>query len=176
MQLSTLLLHGACVGAVLTALGCASNSTPPPSPQQPSDPPPVARTTPTPGAELALTEPGAPELTPIYFDTDRSLLRPEARATLKRYADQIQAHPEWGTVTIEGHCDERGSEEYNVALGGRRAAAVVEYLTDLGVPVARLETRTFGEAHPVAEGHHEAAWRQNRRAELQSDARDSARR
>jgi peptidoglycan-associated lipoprotein len=176
MQPNTPLLYAACLGALLLALGCASNSTPSSPPQKPSDPPPVARTTPTPGAELALTEPGAPELSPIYFDTDRSLLRAEARATLKRYADLIQQHPEWGTVTIAGHCDERGSEEYNVALGGRRAAAVVEYLTDLGVPAERLATRTFGEALPVAEGHHEAAWRQNRRAELQSEAHDSARR
>lgn len=176
MKTTIHLLHVAGLGALLIAFGCASSkTTKAPVAQQPA-PAPVAQTAPTPGTELALTEPGAPELAPIYFDTDRSLLRRDARETLKRYAEAIQQHPEWGTVTIAGHCDERGSEEYNVALGDRRAAAVKRYLTDLGVPPQRLQTRTYGEARPAVYGHDESAWRENRRAELQSEARDSARR
>jgi len=160
------------LAVLATALGCASTKTSPAPTAVTVDPTPVAKTAPK--AEVALHEPGAPQLAPIYFDTDRALLREDARQILKRYAHAIQQHPEWGTVTIEGHCDERGSEEYNVALGDRRAATVVTYLTDLGVPASRLQTRTYGEARPAVSGHTEAAWRQNRRAELESEARDSA--
>jgi peptidoglycan-associated lipoprotein len=73
-----------------------------------------------------------------------------------------------GTVTIEGHCDERGSEEYNLALGDRRASGVKQYLVDLGVPASRLRTVSFGEAKPAVVGHDESAWRYNRRSEFKS--------
>ncbi len=168
MNQITRLLPIACLGALLTALGCASTQTTRAPSSAKQEPAPVARTAPT--ADVALSEPSAPVLAPIYFETDQALLRRDARETLKRYADAIQRHPEWGVVTIEGHCDERGSEEYNVALGGRRAAAVMQYLTDLGIPTSRLETRTYGETRPAIVGHDEAAWRQNRRTELQSEA------
>jgi peptidoglycan-associated lipoprotein len=164
------LLQIACLGALLAALGCASAT---PAPTEPA-PSPAARAEST--AQLTMREPGAPTLAPIYFDTDRALLRAEARETLKRHASVIQQHPEWGVVTVEGHCDERGSEEYNLALGGRRAAAVARYLADLGVPSSRLETRTYGEALPAVAGHDEGAWSQNRRSELRSEAQDSAQR
>jgi peptidoglycan-associated lipoprotein len=166
------LLQIACLAAFLAALGCAS-ATPAPAPTHP-DPIPAARAESK--AELTMREPGAPTLAPIYFDTDRALLRDDAREALKRHASAIQQHPEWGVVTVEGHCDERGSEEYNLALGGRRAAAVARYLADLGVPVSRLETRTYGEARPAVAGNDESAWRQNRRSELRSEAQDSAQR
>ncbi len=167
-------LSTACL-CTLLALGCASSrQSTEPTPEV--EPTPVADTDTEVGGALALSEPDAPALDPIYFDTDRTALRAEARETLKRYAQQIQQHPEWGVVTIEGHCDERGSEEYNLALGGRRAAAVARYLSDQGVPAARLETRTYGEARPAALGHSEAAWRQNRRAEMESETGHLARR
>jgi peptidoglycan-associated lipoprotein len=162
------LLSIACLAALLAALGCASARTSPAPVAVEVDP------TPERGAELTLPEPGAAKLTAIYFDTDRALLREDARETLKSHARAIQQHPEWGVVTIEGHCDERGSEEYNLALGDQRAAAVARYLGDLGVPASRLATRTFGEARPAAAGHGETAWRQNRRGELRSQAHDSA--
>lgn len=161
----------------LLALGCASSrQSTEPTPE--IEPTPVADTdTDTDvGGALALSEPDAPALDPVYFDTDRTALRPEARETLKRYARQIQQHPEWGVVTVEGHCDERGSEEYNLALGGKRAATVARYLTDQGVPSGRLETRTYGEARPAALGHSEVAWSQNRRAEIESETGHLARR
>jgi peptidoglycan-associated lipoprotein len=171
MNPDTRLFSFVLVAALSSALGCASATTPP-------DPVTGEAAGPTPEhkAELSRGGPGAPELTPIYFDTDRSVLRAEARKTLQGYAAVIKEHPEWGLVAIEGHCDDRGSEEYNMALGARRAAAVKRYLADLGVPAARLATRTFGEERPAVVGHNERAWRQNRRTELQSEARDSARR
>ncbi len=70
----------------------------------------------------------------IYFDYDRSTLRPEAASQLKQHAEKIRAFPDWAYVTIEGHCDERGTEEYNLALGDRRADAVRRYLATLGSP------------------------------------------
>jgi len=112
----------------------------------------------------------------VYFDTNRSQLRPDSREALKQYAKQILDHPEWGVLTIDGHCDERGSDEYNLALGERRAKAVVRYLVDLSVPQSRLATRTFGEEKPAIAGHVEGAWRFNRRSELQVEALESARR
>jgi peptidoglycan-associated lipoprotein len=69
-------------------------------------------------------------------------------------------------ITIEGHCDERGSEEYNLALGERRAAAVRQYLVDSGVSAGKLDTVSFGEAKPAVQGHDESAWRWNRRGEF----------
>jgi len=69
-------------------------------------------------------------------------------------------------VVIEGHCDERGSEEYNLALGERRADAVRRYMTDLGVPGGRMSTVSFGESRPAVQGHDESAWRYNRRADF----------
>lgn len=170
----TRLVPIACLGALLVTLGCAS-ATKSPEPA-PAEVDPTASASTEPKAELVLREGGAPTLAPIYFETDRALLREDARKTLKDHALAIRQHPQWGVVTIDGHCDERGSDEYNLALGDRRATAVAHYLSDLGVPSSRLQTRTYGEARPVAGGHDETAWRQNRRAELQREMRDSARR
>jgi peptidoglycan-associated lipoprotein len=109
-------------------------------------------------------------LEPVYFEFDRWQLTEDARQTLRGNADQIEQNPEWGVVTIEGHCDERGSDEYNLALGERRAAAVKRYFEDLGLPAKRLETVTFGEDKPAVAGHDESAWRYNRRSEMHSQA------
>jgi len=102
----------------------------------------------------------------VYFDYDRSDIRSDAKPTLRANADAIQGNASWGVVTIEGHCDERGSEEYNLALGDRRAARVRDYLVTLGVPRSRLRTVSFGESKPAVMGHDESAWRYNRRAEF----------
>lgn len=112
-------------------------------------------------AELA-----TPSLAPVYFETDRAALREEARTRLRAHAGVIRAHPEWGALEIAGHCDERGSDGYNLALGERRAEAVKAFLVAEGVPGERLTTSSLGESQPALRGHDEAAWRQNRRAEI----------
>ena len=101
----------------------------------------------------------------IYFDYDRSEIRSDARPALRENADRLNAGG-GGTVTVEGHCDERGSTEYNLALGERRANAVKRYLVDLGVPSSKLRTVSFGEDRPAVQGHDESAWRYNRRADF----------
>ena len=83
-------------------------------------------------------------------------------------------HPEWGVITIDGHCDERGSDRYNQTLGRRRAAAVERYLQEMGVPPSRIAIRTFGAAQPAVAGHNESAWSYNRRSEFQVEMFASA--
>ncbi len=107
-----------------------------------------------------------PELESVYFDFDRSVIRDDQKPTLRGNSSAIVSNTSWRTVVIEGHCDERGSEEYNLALGERRANAVRRYLIDLGVPASRLRTVSFGEAKPAVRGHDESAWRYNRRSEF----------
>ena len=82
----------------------------------------------------------------------------------------ILDNPAWGQVTIEGHCDERGSSEYNMALGQRRAMAVEKYLVDLGVPKSRFQVVSYGESKPAVAGHDESAWRYNRRAAMRTES------
>ncbi|MDJ0785565.1 MAG: peptidoglycan-associated lipoprotein Pal [Myxococcota bacterium] len=105
------------------------------------------------------------ELEAVYFDFDRSLVRDDQKPKLHSNAQAISAGS-WSTVVIEGHCDERGSEEYNLALGERRANAAKQYLIDSGVSASRLDTVSFGESKPSVQGHDESAWRWNRRAEF----------
>jgi peptidoglycan-associated lipoprotein len=107
-----------------------------------------------------------PDLKTVYFDYDRSDIRSDQAATLKNNANAISAHSEWRTITIEGHCDERGSEEYNLALGDRRANAAKQYIVNLGVPSSKLLTVSLGESQPAVQGHDESAWKFNRRAEF----------
>ncbi len=101
----------------------------------------------------------------VYFEFDSSELSPEAAAKLKQNADWIEGNPDY-TIQIQGHCDERGTIEYNLALGERRANAVKDYLVSLGVDGGRLRTVTYGEEKPADPGHTEAAWAKNRRAEF----------
>ncbi len=99
----------------------------------------------------------------VYFDLNRYNLSDAARRSLERQAAWLDQYP-GTTLTVEGHCDERGTREYNLALGARRAAATRDYLVSLGVDPARIRTISYGKERPVAEGHNEAAWRLNRRA------------
>lgn len=101
----------------------------------------------------------------VYFDYDSFTLQPEARQALERTAAWLQANSSV-KVTIEGHCDERGSDEYNLALGERRAIAVKNYLTTLGIVAERLITISYGEEQPAVDGQNESAWSKNRRAEF----------
>jgi peptidoglycan-associated lipoprotein len=101
----------------------------------------------------------------VYFDYDSNAVKDEFRNLVQAHArylaDKRSAH-----VRIEGNCDERGSREYNLALGQRRAEAVKRVMTVLGAPDANIETVSYGEEKPVANGHDEQAWAQNRRADI----------
>lgn len=99
----------------------------------------------------------------VFFGFDRYDLTPEARATLDRQAAWLKRYPAV-TVTIEGHCDERGTREYNLALGERRANAVKNYLVAQGIDPSRITTISYGKERPAVLGSNEAAWAQNRRA------------
>jgi peptidoglycan-associated lipoprotein len=99
----------------------------------------------------------------VFFALDRSDLSPQAQSTLDAQAQWLNAFPSV-TITVEGHADERGTDDYNLALSARRAAAVRDYLIASGVSASRIETLAFGESRPVATGSNEAAWAQNRRA------------
>jgi peptidoglycan-associated lipoprotein len=105
------------------------------------------------------------ELQKIYFNFDSAALSDEARGALSKNADLLQKNPAV-KVRIEGNCDERGSDEYNMALGERRAKAAMDYLVSLGVQPDRLSTLSYGEEKPADPGHDEAAWAKNRRGEF----------
>ena len=99
----------------------------------------------------------------VFFAFDRSDITPEARRTLERQAEWLKRYPNV-TVTIEGHCDERGTREYNLALGERRATAAKNVLVALGIPANRITTISYGKERPAVVGSNESAWAQNRRA------------
>ncbi len=99
----------------------------------------------------------------IFFAFDRSDISAEARQTLARQADWLRRYPNV-TVTIEGHCDERGTREYNLALGERRAQAAKNVLVAMGTPAARISTISYGKERPAVVGSTEEAYAQNRRA------------
>lgn len=102
--------------------------------------------------------------TVFYFDFDKSELRVDVRAALDEHATYLRNKS--GMIRLEGHADERGTREYNLALGERRARAIADYLAIQGVPNSQIETISYGEEKPVAIGHTEAAWSNNRRVEL----------
>ncbi len=99
----------------------------------------------------------------IFYDTDSSVVNAEGQSTLQKQADYLKQHPAV-TVTVEGHCDERGTREYNLALGERRAAAAKNYLVSLGVDANHIQTVSYGKERPAVTGSDESAWSQNRRA------------
>jgi peptidoglycan-associated lipoprotein len=101
----------------------------------------------------------------IYFDFDRSELKPEAQAVLKKKAQWLRDNPDF-SLRIEGHCDERGTNEYNLALGERRANAALKFLNALGISTHRMSTISYGEERPAMQGHNESAWSKNRRDEF----------
>ena len=114
--------------------------------------------------EEVVEEGDAIALEVIYFDFDRSDILESERANLRFNAKNIKTFR--ARVVVEGNTDERGSEEYNLALGERRAEAVKRYLVDLGVPAAKMRTVSFGEDRPAVQGHDESAWRYNRRVDF----------
>ena len=100
---------------------------------------------------------------PVYFPLDSSDLDDQGRMVASANAAILKRYPTW-VLTLEGHCDERGTSEYNLALGERRAVAVKTYLVSLGIPQDRLRTVSYGKEFPFDPGHDEAAWSKNRRA------------
>jgi peptidoglycan-associated lipoprotein len=103
--------------------------------------------------------------TVFYFDFDKSIVRPESREALAKHAEHLVSNPD-ARIVLEGHADERGTREYNMALGERRAKAISRYLTIQGVAASQIETVSFGEEVPVAFGHDSNAWQLNRRVEV----------
>jgi len=142
-------------GGTQTATATVNVTEPPPPP-----PPPTA-------AKPTIEQMLSGTVVDAYFDYDKSDIREDARAALTKDADALKAifasFPD-ATVTIEGHCDDRGSAEYNLALGDRRAAAAKEFLTQLGVPGEKLKTISYGKERPQCTDENEACWQKNRRA------------
>ncbi len=138
---------------------------PPVEPEPPPPPPPVIE----PEEELvtrSLEELNQDSpLQPVFFAYDSAEIDAASRRVLDQNAEVLRRNPNW-IITIEGHCDERGTAEYNLALGERRAVAARQYLQDLGLAADRLRTVSYGKEFPFDPGHDEAAWRQNRRAHM----------
>ena len=131
-----------------------------------SVPPPPARTA---GVAVSGADLLSREAQDVYFDYDKNDIRADSRDTLTKDADVIKrilTADSTFTILVEGHCDERGSEEYNLALGDRRALAVKEFLVQLGVPEDRLKTISFGKERPVCTDENEACYQRNRRGHL----------
>ncbi len=127
---------------------------------------PMEQETPAPPPEEPMPTISADEVTmPVYFAFDDYTLNPSSQDSLSRLADYLKENTA-AVVQIEGHCDERGSIEYNLALGQRRAQSVKNYLVELSVDPSRLPTMSYGEERPAVEGSDEAAWEKNRRAEF----------
>lgn len=147
------------LSAGLANVGCTDDEAPTEEPVKtepaPTEPPPAE-----PAADAATFTPET-----VYFAFDDYTLNGEAQSKLQGLADHLKKS-QGALVQVEGHCDERGSIEYNLALGERRAQSVKNYLTQLGVDAGRLSTISYGEEKPAAEGHDESAWAKNRRAEF----------
>lgn len=170
---------------ILAALvgGCASVGEPEsgaPAPQaagsapgaRPVDRPGVAGAPTRPGSSpgaMAAGKMGAPAKSSVYFEYDRDDIRPQFRGVVEEHAKYLRDNPAL-RVRIEGNADERGSREYNVALGQRRAEAVARALGLLGVPASRMEAVSFGEEKPRRTGHDEGSWAENRRDDVVLEA------
>jgi peptidoglycan-associated lipoprotein len=137
--------------------------TPPPQPQRLVEPTPVRLT------EDSTTSRSLDDLNrdsllkPAFFPVDSFDLDDSGRAVVSANAELLKKYPTW-KITVEGHADERGTPEYNLALGDKRAGAVKAYLVSLGIPADRLQTISYGKEFPFEPGHDENAWSKNRRA------------
>jgi len=137
--------------------------------------PPVVVTNLLDSNEVATAQVGVPfdqlpvdanaKLDPIQFAYDSSLLPPKEVAKVEKAGQYLLDNPD-RVLNVDGHCDERGSNEYNLSLGEQRAQSVRKFLIDLGVDGARIQTRSFGKEKPLDPGHNEAAWAKNRRGEF----------
>jgi len=152
---------------MILAYGCGKKP-PPPVEEEPVD---VVDTTPEPPPPPPPPPPPEePEVKEtdfhtVYFDFDKYNIRGDQKANLDKNAKLLKENSDM-VIKIEGHCDERGTVEYNLALGDKRANSVKDYLVDLGISANRIETISYGKERPVDPGHNEAAWAKNRRAEF----------
>jgi peptidoglycan-associated lipoprotein len=160
----------------LAVAACASHPKPPPPAPAAAPPPPPPAEAPTPAPPPPPVAEGPTGPIPgsvqdfvihagdrVYFDLNEFSLRGDARPILDAQASWLQRYPEV-RVRVEGNCDDRGTEEYNFALGARRAQAVKDYLVQHGVPAARIETVSYGKEHPIATGNTEDDYAKNRNA------------
>ena len=160
------------VALAVTGAGCAkkpaktepvppASTTPTPAPT----PPPTPAPAPTPAPEPPKPAVTAGDLQVIHFGYDSFQLDDAARSALDSNAKLLRDNPDL-SVSVDGHCDERGTVEYNQALGQKRAEAVQQYLSDQGIPSTRFRVISYGKERPVDEGHDESAWARNRRVEF----------
>jgi len=151
----------ALLGALLMLAACSSPPPPPEPPPGPPGPPAgagIGSRNIVPGSQQDLEASAGDR---VFFEFDRSDITPESQQILSRQADWLRRYPNV-TVTIEGHCDERGTREYNLALGERRAQAAKNVLVASGIPASRISTISYGKERPTVVGSNEEAWAQNR--------------
>ena len=166
------LLVFALVIAFVFAMGACSKkdaevvTDPEPVEEAPPPPPPVELVEEEPVEEVPVVK--MPVLNDVFFDYDKAALSDESKRILADNATQLRESDEV-TITIEGHCDERGTVAYNLALGERRANAAKDYLVSLGVGASQVKTISYGKERPFDPGHTEAAWAKNRRAHFLID-------
>ena len=174
------------MGLLLVVSPSCTKKVKPAQPAPVEEPPPTEATPPTPPAEVEKPLPPVTEpkekaediddiirtqnatrqyVKTVYFDFDKSDIRDDQVPVLKANAAWLKTHAQY-KLLVEGHCDERDTIEYNLALGDRRAKSVRQYLIDLGIPAERMRTISYGEERPADPGHDEAAWAKNRRAEF----------
>ena len=171
-----------CIALVLAGGAACAKKQPPVARPTPPSPPPAADTRPA-DPPAPMREPMPPEplpadsvagrslddlnrdspLQPVFFALDSADIDDAGRATLQANAAVLKKYPTW-IITVEGHCDERGTAEYNLALGERRAASARTYLVSLGIDANRVRTVSYGSEFPFDPAHHETAWGRNRRA------------
>ena len=142
-------------------------------PEPPAPPRPVDEPVPVPPEPESIRSADLPDdldslnrmgvLKPVFFDLDSADVSGDGQRVLQENADVMRKNPRW-QITIEGHCDERGTAEYNLALGERRALSARTYLVSLGITADRVRTVSYGKEFPFEQGHDEAAWSRNRRA------------
>jgi peptidoglycan-associated lipoprotein len=168
-SIAGVLALGACHKKVAPAPAPAPEAAPAPAPPPPPPPPPPPSTTTADDAARARDAARASLTAPIYFDLDSDGLSDADRSALDTKVAILNASS-GVKIRVSGHADERGSDEYNLALGQRRAAAAKRYLTQHGVPDAMIDIISYGEEHPAVEGHDEAAWSKNRRDEFEITA------
>ena len=162
--MNTRIATGLMLASTIALAACqkkAPEELPPPPTATPAPAP--APTGPTVGSQQHFVDAVGQENTVVYFETDRFNIDAEDQAKLQRQAQYFNQYS-GVTFTVEGHCDERGTRDYNLALGERRANAAKNYLVSLGVDASRLGTISYGKERPVALGSNEQAWAQNRRA------------
>jgi peptidoglycan-associated lipoprotein len=166
-RLGFLAFTGLLLFAMLTLWGCKPKveptpETPPETTVTPPPPPPKDTTPPPPPPKPMLK---VEQFKTVYFDFDKYNLRPDAKSDAEFDYNLLNQYPD-AIVEIQGNCDERGTVEYNLSLGQKRADAVKDYLVSLGVSPDRLKTISYGKERPVDPGHNEAAWAKNRRCEF----------